>query len=183
MMLTEIWEKYKSDKGTVHSYIPYYEKVLQEYKNTENGVLEIGVSAGLSIKMWREYFSNAKLYGNDLRFHQYVLDWGLNVNWIKGNQSVNDTFKDLNNLDVVIDDGSHRLKDQIKSFNILWPKLNPGGIYIIEDIRDIDGEKEHFTKLHKNVFVHDFRKLKDRSDDVIIEIRKDGEYKQVRDGI
>jgi hypothetical protein len=77
MMLTEIWEKYKSDKGTVHSYIPYYEKVLQEYKNTENGVLEIGVSAGLSIKMWREYFSNAKLYGNDLRFHQYVLDWGL----------------------------------------------------------------------------------------------------------
>ena len=38
--------------------------------------------------------------------------------------------------------------------------------------------KEHFTKLHKNVFVHDFRKLKDRSDDVIIEIRK-----EVRDGI
>ena len=41
MTLTEIWEKYKSDKGTVHSYIPYYEKVLQDYKNTENGVLEI----------------------------------------------------------------------------------------------------------------------------------------------
>ena len=173
MMLTEIWEKHKSDKGTVHSYINYYEKVLKDYRNTENGVLEIGVQEGLSIKMWREYFSKAKIYGADISFLQYVLNLDLNVNWIKGNQSVEETFKDVNNLDVIIDDASHKLHDQLKSFELLWPKLNSGGIYIIEDIRDIDKEKEHFIKLHKNVFVHDFRKLKDRSDDVIIEIRKD----------
>lgn len=183
MTLLEIWEKYKSDKGTVHSYMPYYNKVLEDYKHTENGVLEIGVSGGNSIKMWREYFTKAKMYGNDLSFHQRVLDGVKNVKWLKGNQSDEKTFKEIQNLDVIIDDGSHKLHDQLKSFKLLWPKLNPGGIYIIEDIRDIDGEKEHFTKLHKNVFVHDFRKLKNRSDDVIIEIRKDGEYKQVRDGI
>jgi len=173
MMLNEIWKKYKSDKGTVHSYITYYEKVLEDYKNTENGVLEIGVYQGLSIKMWREYFSKAKVYGVDISFSQYVLNLDLDVNWIKGHQSVEETFKDVNNLDVIIDDGSHKLHDQLKSFELLWPKLNLGGIYIIEDIIDIDKEKEHFIKLHKNVFVHDFRKLKDRSDDVIIEIRKD----------
>jgi len=172
MTLTEIWKKYKSDKGTVHSYIPYYEKVLKDYKDTKNSVLEIGVSAGLSIKMWREYFSEAKVYGNDLRFHQYILDEIKDVNWVKGNQSLEETFKDVDNLDVVIDDGSHRLHDQINSFKILWPKLNKGGIYIIEDIRDIDNEKKDFTKLHTELTIHDFRKMKNRSDDVIIEFRK-----------
>ena len=173
MTLTEIWEKYKSDKGTVHSYIPYYEKILEEYKNTENGVLEIGVSLGASIKMWREYFTEAKIYASDIRLYQYVLDEIKNVNWIKGNQIIEETFKDVSNLDVIIDDGSHHIMDQIKSFNILFPKLNNGGVYIIEDIRDLDRDRKKIEKINGgNITIHDWRKEKDRYDDVIIEIRK-----------
>lgn len=36
--------------------------------------------------------------------------------------------------DVIIDDGSHRLKDQEKTLALLWDTLSPNGLYIIEDV-------------------------------------------------
>lgn len=47
-----------------------------------------------------------------------------------------------------------------------------GGIYVIEDVRNIDDTKEIFLNLSKNVTIFDFRHLKNRSDDVIVEIIK-----------
>jgi hypothetical protein len=43
-------------------------------------------------------------------------------------------FNTTSNLGVVIDDGSHVSKDIIRSFLIFFPQLNPGGIYVIEDL-------------------------------------------------
>ena len=37
-------------------------------------------------------------------------------------------------FDIIIDDGSHFQEHIFTSFNILWPFLNPGGIYVIEDL-------------------------------------------------
>jgi len=37
-------------------------------------------------------------------------------------------------IDIIIDDGSHRFLDQERTFLVLWPKLRPGGFYIIEDM-------------------------------------------------
>mmetsp|Transcript_15913 Transcript_15913/g.47669 ORF Transcript_15913/g.47669 Transcript_15913/m.47669 type:complete len:413 (-) Transcript_15913:228-1466(-) len=37
-------------------------------------------------------------------------------------------------LDIILDDGSHRFLDQEKTLHVLWPRLRPGGFYIIEDI-------------------------------------------------
>ena len=36
-------------------------------------------------------------------------------------------------LDLVIDDASHRLEPTRASFDMLFPRLRPGGLYIIED--------------------------------------------------
>lgn len=33
-------------------------------------------------------------------------------------------------LDVIIDDGSHRLEDQEKTLALLWPRLRPGGVCV-----------------------------------------------------
>ena len=38
------------------------------------------------------------------------------------------------NLDIVIDDGSHVSRDIIRAFLIFFPQVQPGGIYIIEDL-------------------------------------------------
>jgi predicted O-methyltransferase YrrM len=45
---------------------------------------------------------------------------------------LSDEFSD-EPLDLVIDDASHLLHETTASFNVLFPKLRPGGIYVIED--------------------------------------------------
>jgi hypothetical protein len=40
----------------------------------------------------------------------------------------------MDGLDLIVDDGSHLTSHQIKSLELLRPKLKPGGIYILEDI-------------------------------------------------
>ena len=38
-------------------------------------------------------------------------------------------------FDIIIDDGSHKLSDILKSFNLLSNYLKKGGFYIIEDYK------------------------------------------------
>ena len=73
---------------------------------------------------------------------------------------------------IIIDDGSHRLMDQVFSYMILFDKLNKGGLYIIEDVRQIDSTADTFKKLNNNAAIYDFRFMKNRADDVIVEIIK-----------
>lgn len=176
LKLKEIYQKYCSDsdidggdKGTIHSYIDnYYEKSLEPIRNKARRIVEIGINNGHSLKMWKEYFYNhSNLIGVDINDIQLP-----GVKTIKGDATLEETFNGIDNIDIVIDDGSHKFKHQILTFNILFPRLNEGGIYIIEDIIDIDKNKEKFLGLHPNVKIYDFRHLKNRSDDVIVEIIK-----------
>jgi hypothetical protein len=71
-------------------------------------------------------------------------------------------------FDVLIDDGSHRLADQLSTFQIFKNRIKPGGIYIIEDVVELDRVKNIFLGLHNNVEIIDNRHIKDRHDDVLI---------------
>lgn len=176
LTLKEIYQKCCSnsaiaggDKGTVHSYIDeYYEKALAPVRSTAKRIVEIGINNGHSLKMWKEYFYNhSDLIGVDINdFHSSEFKT------IKGDATVEETFTGIDDIDIVIDDGSHKFKHQILTFNILFPRLKKGGVYIIEDIIDIDRHREKFLSLYSNVKIYDFRNLKNRSDDVIIEIIK-----------
>ena len=55
----------------------------------------------------------------------------------------------LPNLDIVIDDGPHTLETQIAFINLYLPKLNPGGMLVIEDIPNIE-HIEYFKKQINN---------------------------------
>jgi hypothetical protein len=158
-----------ADKGTIHSYIDYYEQIFLSHRSSSITFLEIGINRGYSTRMWREYFTNAKIVGVD------IVNRGESINnceLIYKDATDPITFEKFNNFDIVIDDGSHKLEDQIKSFEILFPKLNKNGIYCIEDIQDINATKEIFLNLHSTTKIHDFRSNKNRYDDVIVEIRK-----------
>jgi len=37
--------------------------------------------------------------------------------------------------DIIVDDGGHRMWQQVNSFLALWPHVKPGGIYVIEDLQ------------------------------------------------
>jgi 23S rRNA U2552 (ribose-2'-O)-methylase RlmE/FtsJ len=174
--LKEIYQQYCSDspidggdKGTIHSYIDeYYEPQFSHYRESSKRILEIGINNGHSLKMWKDYFYNQEeIIGVDIK----EIDLP-DFNVIIGDATNPSTFTNIESLDVIVDDGSHKFKDQIRTFNILFPKLNKGGVYVIEDIVDIDRHRDEFLKLSKKVKIYDFRHIKNRSDDVIVEIRK-----------
>lgn len=174
--LNEIYEKYQSpeghgDKGTAHTYIDEYERLLAPYRKGSI-VLEIGLCHGESMRMWEEYFIDSKVIGVDIETNKYLVklinEPGHNI--IIADATKEDIVDKINEktFDVLIDDGSHRLVDQLNTFNIFKNKMKPGGIYIIEDVVDIDHVKNIFLGLHNNVEIIDNRHIKDRDDDVLI---------------
>jgi hypothetical protein len=176
--LKQIYEKYTGpdgwgDKGTAHTYIDEYEHLLKNYRNNST-VLEIGIAFGHSCEMWCDYFINSTIVGVDITNH------GIDINNIRYkaffvNASSPEVLPYLKNytFDVVIDDGSHRIEDQLNSYNILKHKLSPNGIYIIEDVANLDLVKHQFESLDdsKTVSIIDNRNKKGRYDDVLIVIK------------
>ena len=80
-------------------------------------------------------------------------------------------------FDIIIDDGSHILQSQIFAINLLLPRLKSDGLFIIEDIRNIDAYMLYFKNYEKlipslDVEIVDRRKLNNRYDDVLVVIRK-----------
>ena len=157
------------DKGTIHNYIDgYYENALSTYRSSATRVVEVGINEGHSIGMWQEYFQNAEIIGVDIVNRNVKSTARL----IYGDATKEETFADISDIDVVIDDGSHLLSHQLMTFSILFPKLKNGGIYIIEDIQDLDNTVHYFKDLHYSFEVFDLRKDKNRYDDVIIQYKK-----------
>lgn len=171
--LEEISAKYSviedvgsGDKNTIHSYIPEYEKLLLPYRNKSIIFVEIGVNQGLSMKMWREYFSNARVIGVDVwnGSGEYIKD--LNIEFICADATSKEFADQITfGLDIVCDDGSHMQSDIESTYELLAPKMNKGGLYIIEDLINFEVQKPIFEKMGFEVI--DLRDKKGRYDDAI----------------
>ena len=173
--LNEIYKNYQSpdyhgDKGTAHTYIDEYEKLLAPYRNGST-IMEIGLYHGESLRMWEDYFTNSTIIGVDINPNtiQNLIDEGTH-NIIISDATKLEFLSHITDhtFDVIIDDGSHILEDQINSFNLLRDKMNSGGLYIIEDIIEIDKNKDIFYTLYDNVEIIDNRHIKQRHDDVLV---------------
>lgn len=178
MMLAELNKIAQSDKGTHHSYIEmYYEESMSKYKEKDVTLLEIGVNAGKSLELWGQYFNDkSTIIGIDKKITVPYQPTKKNMRYVIGDATKEETVKNFGSMDIIIDDGSHRLNDQLKSFNLLHAKLKTGGVYVIEDIRDIDESRQRFKNLENShgvqVKIFDFRHVKNIKDDVIVEISK-----------
>lgn len=138
-LLNDIGLKYDADKSSrFHNYLDFYEKMLPD-QSFSGRLLEIGIMDGASMKMWREYYPKAEIIGIDIfdKTHLYNDDWGVpkSVQLLQINGTVERPVRELGSFDVIIDDGSHFMHDQQRSFELLYYKqLNKGGIYVIEDL-------------------------------------------------
>lgn len=116
-------------------YLPIYQAVL----TTTERMLEIGVDRGGSLRMWRQYMPDATIVGLDInpKAAQYD-DPERHIHVRIGDQTdigfLRDVVDEFGPFDTVLDDGGHTPKQMIGSFQYLFPRLKPGGVYIVEDI-------------------------------------------------
>jgi hypothetical protein len=133
--MLSVSKKHKSDKVTHHGYERFYDYFLEPFKLDKFNLFEIGIYKEGSLKLWKEYFSNANIYGMDINEYNKS-DYGT---IFKGDQNkkkdLNKIIENIKVAKIIIDDGSHKPEHQLLSFNHLFKNLlQDGGIYIIEDI-------------------------------------------------
>jgi hypothetical protein len=148
--IASIMARTGTDKLFRHAYDRYYEPHLKEFRDKKDlAMLEIGAQSGMSMQLWVEYFTNPAAihgisYGEDTQNvdqKRVVCDWKPaacdKVSIFVGDQSdpaFLKTITDKHKYDIIIDDGSHFPPHQIISLKHLFPALNPGGLYVIEDL-------------------------------------------------
>lgn len=166
-----------TDKDRPHNYIKIYDQEMTLKENVS--ILEIGVAAGGSLILWDNYFKDAKIVGidlypdlngiipDDINYRVHVID---STDPNDGDWIFNDE-----EFDYIVDDGSHNIHDQIKTFDNYYPKLKVGGKYFIEDIEVFENVRimeEHLSN-HTYKF-YDLRHINGRSDDMLFVITKQG---------
>lgn len=132
-----------TDKWNAHWYTQRYAYHLKEIRLKKLNILEIGVGGytnpnygGQSLRMWKYYFPNSKIFSIDIYDKSALQEKRIKI--FKGSQDdklfLEKIYGEIGNLDIIIDDGSHMNKHIIDSFETLFPLLNIGGFYIIEDL-------------------------------------------------
>lgn len=121
-----------------HHYLPLYDRYFSRYRNTKVRFLEIGVNNGGSLQMWRRYLGpDAVLCGIDINPDCAQYDGQSGMVRI-GSQDdpafLAEVVREMGGVDVVLDDGSHRMKHIEASLRALFPLLTTGGTYMIEDL-------------------------------------------------
>jgi hypothetical protein len=185
-LFAELCDKYGSDKGSLrnsspfywwpsHTYADYYSSLFAHCRNKVFNVFECGIGTnnpnlksnmtingrpGASLRVWRDYFPKANIIGVDIdkeilfkeeRIETFVLD--------QTNEKSISNFWDkveVNEFDLMVDDGLHKFSAGIKLFKNSVHRLASGGVYIIEDVNlhDLLSYREWFKT--KNEYVVDY---------------------------
>ena len=154
--LDYLFEKFNSDKGdfyinqysqpikknntkiSAHGYSEIYEKYFLLKKNDHLNILEIGSFYGNAAAALYYYFKNSKIYSADIfpdlfrysseRIENFYVD-SSSENSLKNKLISKNIF-----YDIIIEDASHSFKDQIISLFMLFKKVSPKGLFIIEEL-------------------------------------------------
>ena len=148
-----------------HHYIPIYSRYFSRFRATKVRFLEIGVSKGGSLTMWRKYFGeDAIIFGIDIDPDCAQYD-KISGNVRIGSQVDEDFLKsvieEMGGVDIILDDGSHHMNHIPKTLNVLYPFLSENGIYMIEDLHTAYFPKFGGGYRSKQNFFHTVRGLID----------------------
>ena len=122
-----------------HHYFEIYHRHFERFRGTKPVVLEFGVSQGGSLRMWRDYFGRGtKIYGADIHPRSRELE-ERNTRIFVGDQEDRTFLREIADeigrpIDVVIEDGGHFPRQQIHTFEEIYPRMSPDGCFLIEDL-------------------------------------------------
>ena len=130
--------KKKSTIIEAHGYAKFYEKFFFLIKDEKINIMEIGSFYGNASAALFFYFKNANLFAADIfpdlfkyksnRVKSIYVDSGKS-------EKIKSEILDLNiSFKVIIEDASHTLKDQIISLFLLFPIIQSGGYFVVEEL-------------------------------------------------
>jgi len=119
-------------------YFEIYERHLSRFHGTDVHLVEIGVLQGGSLQMWKKVFGpNAKIFGIDINPECKKLE-DEQISIFIGDQEDRSFLKSLTEkiprIDILIDDGGHTMKQQVNTFEELFPYIDNNGVYLCEDL-------------------------------------------------
>ena len=120
-------------------YFPAYDRHFRKFVGDKPTVMEIGVFSGGSLDMWLDYFGEGcRVYGVDLAEECRAYERE-SVEILIGDQADRE-FWDMaksripGGIDVLVDDGGHTPRQQMTTLECMLPHINPGGVYLCEDV-------------------------------------------------
>jgi len=127
-----------------HPYTALYALLFSRFREQPVRFAEIGIAGGASMIMWRHYFRNAatKIFAFDrdtnfianLERYNLFETHGIEMD-VKSESSIHQALmKTGGELDVLLDDSTHDLEDQVKIVRAALQFIKPGGMIVIEDI-------------------------------------------------
>lgn len=139
--LAELLSKRRT-KWNARLYAERYERYFGQFRDRPIKLLEIGIggyddpkSGGDSLRAWKAYFPRAQIFGLDIVDKRALEEDRIKT--FRGSQDDAEFLRrvvaETGELDVIIDDGSHRNDHVVASFKALYPHLNDGGVYVVED--------------------------------------------------
>jgi hypothetical protein len=119
-------------------YLEFYDELLAGWQGRDVSFLEIGVYKGGSIPMWQGFLGpGSRLVFCDidpacraLALPGTTVEIGDQADAMFLEQVVAPHWP----FDLIVDDGGHRMNQQITSFRHLWSRLADRGLYIVEDV-------------------------------------------------
>lgn len=124
----------------LHKWVHYfdiYERHLARFRGKSPVMLEIGVMGGGSLAMWKEYFGpGTRIIGLDIN-PECKAHEAQDIEVFIGSQDdpalIDAIFAKYPEVDIVLDDGSHIMKHMIASFELIYNRVKPNGVYMVED--------------------------------------------------
>jgi len=132
---------YTNKRKVIHKFLHYfeiYDRHFSRFIGKDVTILEIGVSKGGSLELWRHYFGDkCKIYGIDIDPTCKSLESD-QIEIFIGDSEDREFLRCLKDkiseIDILIDDGGHTMKQQIVAFEELYPFISPDGVYLCEDL-------------------------------------------------
>jgi hypothetical protein len=140
-----------TDKQSNHSYGDAYESLFPD-RSIIKTVMEVGVADGSCLRAWRDIFPNALVVGMDI--HHSDLAHGERIEFRIGDQRVQ---RDCENatagrmFDVIVEDATHEIANNLLTLFWLWPYVRPGGLYIVEEFANVGAQRERIKSLWPSV--------------------------------
>ena len=125
----------------LYNYENHFDRLKSKRNKRKIRILEIGVFSGGSLQMYESFFGSDKVEIVGVDIDEDCLNFKSENTTIEiGDQEDKLFWKQFNSkynsFDLIVDDAGHLCEQQLITFESLIERLNPGGLFIIEDVSE-----------------------------------------------